>query len=332
MSKVVSAALKEVLVWDPHTLQTTHKHSPGCAAVVETPGGLVGIAGDPRELRYYSQTDSSPQTQRYEGEFTCLAMCDGVVVGGTKEGLIWIWEGCTGRNWLRIPGNHSVTSLVINDHSFFAGRDSGLIEAFRISELYGGLTSPRFAYSHHTQTVTGLVLVQNEVVSASTDGQVIRCNNGTVISTDSLGVPVTAVTAVYSHTVYVGTKEGAVHRCGKLPAAWHWQDHSITALLLIDDVQLLVATASSIISFNLVTETTTQEFTSHTSPPTSLLLLTDPSTQPLPRLSPTLTPVSGLVPLPPGPEIQFIEQHEDELPKLQTLNRWLYGMWVDAWL
>jgi len=321
---VGSASAKEVLLWDPSTLQVQLTQSPGCSALAATLGGLLGLGK--RQVLHYWEGKEAAERQQFERQFSCLAAWRHVVVAGTQKGELWVWDHAV--NWLRISGQSAISALAVSEQLVVVGKESGAVEEYTLADLYCGGLSPRFTYKQHTQTVTALSLLHGQVVSASLDGTVIRGAVGSVVEKNSLNLSVTALAACDT-AIYVGSQEGAVQKLGN-SETWHWQDHSISALLLLDPQRLLVCT-DLITVLDTATGTPIQVFTSHTSPPTSLTLIPQSSDSQLCTLSPVLASASS-VSLPPGPAVQAPVTKEEELPKLQAMNHWLYGVWVDAWL
>lgn len=321
---VGSASAQEVLLWDPTSLQVLCSYSPGCTTLSATLGGFLGL--DEHQILHYWKGKKVAERQQYEGQFCCLAAWRHVVVAGTLEGGLWVWD--KGVNWLRISGQRAVTALAVSEQLVVMGKESGVVEEYTLADLYCGVLVPRFTYKQHTQTVTGLSLLQRQIVSASLDGTVIRCAAGSVVEKNGLDSPLTALVACDA-AIYVGSREGTVQKLG-ISEAWHWQDHPISALLLLDSQRLLVA-AELITLLDTATGTLLQTFASHTSSPTSLLLINQSCDTQQYIQSPVLESASS-VSLAPGPQVQPATNTDEELPKLQAMNHWLYGVWVDAWL
>lgn len=326
MQRVVgSASTQEVLVWDPVSLQVLRRHSPGSSALATVTGGLLLGLSD-SELLHYNSERQGADRQHYEGLFTCIASWRSVVVAGTKSGEVWMWD--RGLNWLRLSGLEGVTALAVNEEAVVVGMESGVVEEYKLADLYCGTNRPRFTYKQHTQTVTGLSLSGGNVVSISLDGMVIRAAMGHVLGKKTLTSPLTAL-ATTNTAIYIGSQDGSVQRLGH-SETWHWQDHSVTALLALDD-RLLVA-AEHITLLDTISGTTLQVFTSHSRPPTSLIWIEEPIAKQQSHLLSSELSSTSSIPLSAGPVMQPATIASDDLPKLQGMNHWLYGVWVDAWL
>ncbi len=322
---VGSASTQEVLVWDPVSLQVLRSHSPGSSALASVTGGLLLGLGD-SEILHYSAENQAADRQRYEGLFSCIAAWRSVVIAGTKTGEVWMWN--RGLNWLRLSGLSGVTALAVSEEVVVVGMESGVVEEYKLADLYCGTNRPRFTYKHHTQAVTGLSLSGGNIVSISLDGTIIRAAIGYVVGKKTLASPLTAL-ATTDTAIYTGGQNGSVQRLGR-SETWHWQDHPVTALLALDD-RLLVA-AEHITLLDTISGAPLQVFTSHGRPPTSLIWIEEPIAKQQSHLLSSELSSTSSIPLLPGPVMKPAPSASDDLPKLQAMNHWLYGVWVDAWL
>lgn len=200
--------------------------SPNCLAVSDT--HIFAAQADKGVVHVYNrekgnQEATVPFTERISS--ITLACDDTVLILGTVDGRIFLWETCTGRQVTTNQAHlQAVTALAVDATSNFllsASKDA-TIHVWSIPHLLsfantGGI-SPLRTFSSHHAAITGLKLGHgsfhlNFAVSISTDRTCLVWDyrTGNTLRTYLLpGIPLSAALDPADRAVYIGYEDGNI--------------------------------------------------------------------------------------------------------------------------
>ncbi|KAL1843272.1 hypothetical protein VTJ49DRAFT_2381 [Mycothermus thermophilus] len=174
-----------------YSVKSTFKKSsapPNCVAVSET--HVFAAQQDKAYVHAYSRLRGNQEAfVAFPERIRCVALVGDVLVLGTTEGRLMLWETCTGR-LISTPARHvqAVSCVATTPYHVLTGSDDSDIHVWSLSQLLeldtpaGTEFEPQRSLSNHRAAVTGLAVSPsvssdtNFCVSASKDKSCIIWN------------------------------------------------------------------------------------------------------------------------------------------------------------
>ena len=352
----VSAANGSVFIWEPLSLTILAQfqdleltYSQGITSIG---AGLLAVQAKKTLLNYYKYGSALglPYKKSTLGDrLKCVAGWRDLVAAGTSTGGLRIWDGRTGEMVASLAAHATaVTALDLSERVLLTGGEDGLVLEFHLSDLYSGLTQPRFTYSHHSMTVTRVAVWGERRYSVGLDYCVGVLEAGEVRERLDCASGLTAL-AVDSLHLYAGGSDGTLYQLKPSASQWKWQHTAVSGLSLLADGRHLLVAADCV--YLLATESgeRLKSFKMHKGPVACLLLIDRPAAltsiednrDPFNPLERTVNAafrhpllLKGRIPAPDP--VQALED-KTETPsntseRLLKLNQWMYSAWTATWL
>lgn len=352
----VSAASGSVFIWEPLSLTILAQfqdleltYSQGIASMGV---GLLAVQAKKTLLNYYKYGSAlgMPYKKSTLGDrLKCVAGWRDLVAAGTSTGGVRLWDGRTGEMVVSLSAHATaVTAIDLSERVLITGGEDGLVLEFHLSDLYNGITQPRFTYSHHSMTVSRVAIWGERRYSVGLDYCVGILEAGEVRERLDCASGLTAL-AVDSVHLYAGGSDGTLYRLQPSSSQYKWQNTAISGLSLLSDGRHLLVAADSVYLLSTNSGERLKSFKMHKGPVTCLLLIDRPAgltsiednRDPFNPLERTVDPALRHTLLLRGRRTAT-DPVKDEEPKAETaskaaerlrqLNQWMYSAWTSTWL
>ncbi|KAK9425201.1 putative WD40-repeat-containing domain protein [Seiridium unicorne] len=216
----------EHILHPSHSTASTFKKSsasPNCVAVSDT--HVFSAQDEKSTVHVYSRAKGNQEAVvTFQERIKSIALLNQVLILGTDQGRLIIWETCTGRQ-ITTPACHvqAVTCIAVTPYHLLTGSDDSNINVWEVARLLElDITiehEPEKTLSNHRAAITSLAMSQsvnrdtNICVSASKDKSCIIWNYQTGEALRILLFPSSPVTLCLdpcARAFYVSTDDGSL--------------------------------------------------------------------------------------------------------------------------
>lgn len=213
-------------LWPTFAAKSTFRKSatpPNCLAVNDT--HVFAAQHEKGYVHVYSRLRGNQEAfVAFPERIRCLTLAGGVLVVGTVEGRIMLWETCTGR-LVSLPARHvqAVSCLASTPHHLLTGSDDSNVQVWSLAQLMEFESNeeqePIVSFSNHRGAITAIVAAAGDnpetsiCVSASRDKTCIIWNyrTGTILRTLLFPAsPLALALEPCQKGVYVSTEDASI--------------------------------------------------------------------------------------------------------------------------
>ncbi|KUI56041.1 Pre-rRNA-processing protein IPI3 [Cytospora mali] len=213
-------------LWPTFAAKSTFRKSataPNCLAVNET--HVFAAQHEKGYVHVYSRLRGNQEAfVAFPERIRCLALAGSVLIVGTVEGRIMLWETCTGR-LVSLPARHvqAVSCIASTPHHVLTGSDDSNIQVWSLAQLMEFDTNeelePIVSFSNHRGAITALAASAGDnaetsiCVSASKDKTCVIWNYRTGAVLRTLLFPASPLALALDPCqkgVYVATEDASI--------------------------------------------------------------------------------------------------------------------------
>ncbi|CAN8100190.1 unnamed protein product [Discula destructiva] len=219
---------------------------PHCLAVTET--HVFAAQHEKAYVHVYSRLRGNQEAfVAFPEKIRCVTLAGDVLVIGTVEGRIMLWETCTGR-LVSLPPCHvqAVSCIAASPHYLLTGSDDSNVHVWSLAQLLELDSTeehePTVSFSNHRGAITDLAVSPGDnpetslCVSASRDKTCVIWNyrSGEVLRTLLFPTfPVCFALDPFTRGIFVSTEQGSIYSVdffGSKPLLGHESEESSTVV------------------------------------------------------------------------------------------------------